>query len=130
MARSGSHGEAAEVPPAARSPAWCNQTHGGKVSSIALRVSCEQTEAGNRGMGANIEIRHRRRARTSALTVAKERLSGEKRCLIGQCIAPEISSRQRLLELFNASKSDGYLGIDEWIYDQDRRLPKSRQGRP
>ncbi len=80
-----------------------------EVGSVPARVAGEELVAGNRCVGADVEVGERSDAVPSPAPVRKEAAPGQERRLIGQGIAAVEVGRERLLEVLHAIEADRYL---------------------
>ena len=94
---------------------WSDDLESRKVRAVARRIAGEQDQAGDRGMGADVEVRQRGSTPAAASPIADEALPGEEARFPRQGKSQEVRLRESVLEILNPLESDRNLGIDERI---------------
>ena len=86
-----------------------------KVRAVARGIAGEKDQAGDRGMGADVEVRQGGSTPAAALPIADEALPSEEARLPRQGESQEVLLREGVLEILDPLESDRNLGIDERI---------------
>jgi len=80
-------------------------------------------------VGADVEVRHRRRTRAATLSILQETLSGEKRDLKRQREAPVVAFGQRLVQILYPFEANRHFRINDRVDGQQATAGGSETAR-
>ena len=99
-----------------RRPVGANKVDLWKIAPEAGWVAGQQPVTGDGRMRADKKVREWRRALSTAAAVAEKGLTRQKCRIVRKWLSRKAIERQRVIEVFDAVKTDRYLSIDNWIY--------------